>query len=323
MLPLALTLTTAAIATIGLYFWPGSDSPWGSPHESEDEIEVGGRSRKSKRHQYFDRITEEDTDDLIEDARRDELLRKEKSARRHNTGSARHNTSSSSSTMMAGALVVDKIEHAVGKAADLLPGTSGRKKAEAIKEIKREAEEVSKKQQYVPTPARKKNVAIVVSERKVLLGESSDPDFEEAGLPSVSYLILAISYCLLIFFSHSYHIYHIHWTSLIQSSTFWCTHHSLKPIRSPNLVHFALKKQQRQQRLQRAALTSQFVNLQPPTSRPPHPLSLLLLPCFRLSAHLNISFHLHKHHLSFLFYAPWPLRPFTSKNLSHCLHPVE
>ena len=210
LLPLALTITTAAIATIGLYFWPGSDSPWGSPHESEDEIEVGGRSRKSRRHQYFDRITEEDTDDLIEDARRDELLRKEKSARRHNTGSARHNTSSSSSTMMAGALVVDKIEHAVGKAADLLPGTSGRKKAEALKEIKREAEEVSKRQQYVPTPARKKNVAIVVSERKVLLGESSDLDFEEAGLPSVSYLILAISYCLLISFSHFCHIYHIH-----------------------------------------------------------------------------------------------------------------
>ena len=112
--------------------------------------------------------------------------------------------------MMAGALVVDKIEHAVGKAADLLPGTSGRKKAEALKEIKREAEEVSKRQQYVPTPARKKNVAIVVSERKVLLGESSDLDFEEAGLPSVSYLILAISYCLLISFSHFCHIYHIH-----------------------------------------------------------------------------------------------------------------
>jgi len=148
-------------------------------------MEVGGRSRKPRRHQYFDRITEEDTDDLIEDARRDELLRKEKSSRRHNnTGSPRHNTSSSS-TMMAGALVVDKIEHAVGKAADLLPGASERRKTEALKEIKKEAEEVSKKQQYVPMPARKKSVAIVVSERKVLLGEHSDPDFEEAGLPSV------------------------------------------------------------------------------------------------------------------------------------------
>lgn len=300
LLPLALTLTTAAIATVGLYFWPGSDSPWGSPHESEDEFEVGGRSRKSKRPQYFDRITEEDTDDLIEDARRDELLRKEKSARRHNTSSPRHNTSSSS-TMMGGALVVDKIEHVAGVAADLLPGTSERKKAEALKEIKKEAEEVSKKQQYVPTPARKKSVAIVVSERKVLLGEYSDLDFEETGLPSVSYLILAISYYLLISFSHFYHTYHTHWTSLTQSSTFWCTHRNLKPIRSPNLVHFALKKRQR---LQRAALISRFVNPQHPTSHPVRPLSLSPLLCFHPSAHSNISFHLHRHHLSFLSYAP-------------------
>ncbi|CAZ85479.1 unnamed protein product [Tuber melanosporum] len=183
LLPLALTLTTAAIATAGLYFWPGSDTPWTSPHESEDEVEAGGRSRKSRRHQYFDRITEEDTDDLIEDAGRDEKVRKEKSSHRHNTGSTRHSTGSSS-TMMAGALVVDRIEHAVGKAADLLPGTSERKKAEALREIKKEAEEVSKKQQYVPMPTRKKSVAIVVSERKVLFGQDSDLDFEEAGLPS-------------------------------------------------------------------------------------------------------------------------------------------
>ncbi|RPB03281.1 hypothetical protein L873DRAFT_1670350 [Choiromyces venosus 120613-1] len=190
LLPLALTLTTAAIATVGLYFWPGSDSSWTSPHESEDEAEVGGRSRKPKRHQYFDRITEEDTDDLIEDARRDEKIRREKSAHRHHTDStthsthsARHNTSSSS-TMMTGALVVDKIEHAVEKAADLLPGSSERKKAEALKEIKKEAEEASRTQQYIPMPARKKNVAIVVSERKVLFGQDTDLDFEEAGLPS-------------------------------------------------------------------------------------------------------------------------------------------
>ncbi|CUS09775.1 unnamed protein product [Tuber aestivum] len=183
LLPLALTLTTAAIATVGLYFWPGSDSPWASPHESEDEAEAGGRSRKPRRHQYFDRITEEDTDDLIEDARRDEKIRKEKSTRRHNTGSTKHDTSSSS-TMMAGALVVDKVEHAVGKAAGLFPGASERRKAEALREIKKEAEEVSRKQQYVPMPARKKSVAIVVSERKVLFGQDSDLDFEEAGLPS-------------------------------------------------------------------------------------------------------------------------------------------
>jgi hypothetical protein len=73
----------------------------------------------------------------------------------------------------------------VGMAAEMLPGAGRKKRAEAVKELKREAESMAKTGQYTPMPRRKKNVAIVVSERK-LAGRSADEDFEEAGLPSVS-----------------------------------------------------------------------------------------------------------------------------------------
>lgn len=176
IIPLALGLT-AAIASVGLYLWPDTESSYSSS-SSEDERDKARKRRRSKTprleaKEQLGRVTEEDTDDLEEDRRRDEeRLRRGKQ-----------------STVMSGAMQLERtVEHtimgAAGKAKELaIDVLPARKEAPAVREIKREA--AQDRPQYVPPPAKKKSVAIVVSERKALEGHDSDSDFEEAGLPSV------------------------------------------------------------------------------------------------------------------------------------------
>lgn len=182
IIPLALGLT-AAIASVGLYLWPDTENTY-SPGNSEDEREKKENRTLRTRRQFLehDRITEEDTDDLEEDRRRDEELRlKGKKTR--------------SSTVMSGALQFEKtvgsaVAGVAGKAKDVVAGVlpGGKRESEAVKELKREA--AMNREQYVPPPLKKKSVAIVVSERKALEGHDSDEDFEETGLPTVRSLAL-------------------------------------------------------------------------------------------------------------------------------------
>ncbi|KAI5844404.1 hypothetical protein DFP73DRAFT_496060 [Morchella snyderi] len=184
LIPIALGLT-AAIASVGLYLWPDTESNYSSSSD-EDRKKVRSRRRlKSSRRRFreHDRISEEDTDDLEEDRRRDEERLRLKGKHTNTVGA-----------VVAGAItaekkvehaVVDVVEKAKGLAFDVLPA---KKAPEAVIELKKEAS--TEKPQYVPPPAKKKSVAVVVSERKALEGHDSDSDFEETGLPMslLSYL---------------------------------------------------------------------------------------------------------------------------------------
>jgi hypothetical protein len=101
IIPFALTLTTAALASAGLYFfsansatasYPGSDSEQESDLRRRPSNSANSASRR-RREQYnnqrrrvsrdYDRITEEDTD-AIEESRREDELRSLK--KRHSVG---------------------------------------------------------------------------------------------------------------------------------------------------------------------------------------------------------------------------------------------
>lgn len=170
IIPLALGLT-AAIATVGLYLWPDTDSSYSSGSSGDEREKDRGRHRKLKTRRQLlehDRITEEDTDDLEEDRRRDEKLKLK---------------GKQPNTMMAGALQLGGT--AVATVATVVEAVVGKKESEPdpIKLLKEEA--ATNTQQYVPLPAKKRTVAVVVAERKALEGHDSDSDFEETGLPSV------------------------------------------------------------------------------------------------------------------------------------------
>lgn len=177
IIPLALGLT-AAIASVGLYLWPDTESNYSSGSSGDEREKHRGKHRKLKTRRQLlehDRITEEDTDDLEEDRRRDEQLKLK---------------GKQPSTMMAGALqlggtaVTTVVEAVVGK-------KESEPELDPIKALKLEA--ATNTQQYVPLPAKKKTVAIVVAERKALEGHDSDSDFEEAGLPSVRLPSLSVA----------------------------------------------------------------------------------------------------------------------------------
>lgn len=181
IIPLALGLT-AAIATVGLYLWPDTESGYSSGSSGDEREKDRGRHRKLKTRRQLlehDRITEEDTDDLEEDRQRDEKL-KLKGKR--------------PSTIMAGALQLG--ENAVATVVEAVEAVVGKNESEPdpIKALKEEAAANTQQyvpppitQKYVPPPAKKKTVAIVVAERKALEGHDSDSDFEETGLPSVRF----------------------------------------------------------------------------------------------------------------------------------------
>lgn len=195
IIPLALGLT-AAIATVGLYLWPDTESSYAEGNSGDEREKDRNRHRKPKTRRQFlehDRITEEDTDDFEEDRRRDEVLKLKGKQR---------STVVSGASQFGGA--VDNVVSAVMDGARGV--VVGRRDSDSIKLLKEEAamntqqyvplppkeESVTMNtQQYVPPPAKKKSVAIVVAERKALEGHDSDSDYEETGLPSVRLLSLS------------------------------------------------------------------------------------------------------------------------------------
>lgn len=178
IIPLALGLT-AAIATVGLYLWPDTESSYSSGSSGDEREKDRGRHRKLKTRRQLlehDRITEEDTDDLEEDRQRYEELKSK---------GRQSNTIMAGALQLGGTAVATVVEAVVGK---------NESEPDPIKALKEEAAMNTQQyvpppakniQQYVPPPAKKKTVAIVVAERKALEGHDSDSDFEETGLPSV------------------------------------------------------------------------------------------------------------------------------------------
>lgn len=180
IIPLALGLT-AAIASVGLYLWPDSESSYSSGSSGDEREKERVKHRKLKTRRQFlehDRITEEDTDDFEEDCRRDEKLKLK----------GKQSSSSMSNAVQLGGAVENAVSAVVGSAVSVVGGAVGvvvgRRGSDAIKDLKAEA--AINTQQYVPLPSKKKSVAIVVSERKASEAHDSDSDYEDAvGLPSV------------------------------------------------------------------------------------------------------------------------------------------
>lgn len=169
IIPLALGLT-AAIASVGLYLWSDPESSYSSGSSGDEREKERGKHRKRRQLLEHDRITEEDTDDLEEDRRRDEKLKLK----------GKQTSAMMSGARQSGGFVENAITTVAEKAKEVVVGRKG---SDAIKELKEEA--AMNKQQYVPPPAKKKSVAIVVAERKALEGHDSDEEYEETGLPSV------------------------------------------------------------------------------------------------------------------------------------------
>lgn len=179
LIPIALGLT-AAIASVGLYLWPDTESNYSSSSDEDRKKLRRRRRHKSSRRRFreYDHITEEDTDDLEEDRRRDEERLRLKG--KHTSAVGAVVASAITAEKKVEHAVVDVVEKAKELAFDVLPA---KKKPEAVIELKKEAS--MERPQYVPPPAKKKTVAVVVSERKALEGHDSDSDFEETGLPAV------------------------------------------------------------------------------------------------------------------------------------------
>lgn len=175
IIPLALGLT-AAIATVGLYLWPDTESSYAEGNSGDEREKERNRHRKPKTRRQFlehDRITEEDTDDFEEDRRRDEVLKLKGKQR--------------SSVVSGASQFGGAVENVISAVVDSARGVVvGRRDSDSIKLLKEEA--AMNTQQYVPPPPKKKSVAIVVAERKALEGHDSDSDYEETGLPSVRLL---------------------------------------------------------------------------------------------------------------------------------------
>lgn len=218
LLPFALTLTTAAIASAGLYWFSSESSPPSSYPGSDSEHEPSRHRRRRERrrrdHLTHDHITEEDTDAIEESRREEELYRKRKAMQR--------------ATSMGG--VVEYMKEAAAGAYEKMRGDSEDYEFAEEEELQRpqgphvpretpridtaptisahvgetardmptsfpisavagpaaSAISVPAIQQYVPAPKRKKTIAIVVAERKATQGHDSDGEFEEALIPSVS-----------------------------------------------------------------------------------------------------------------------------------------
>jgi hypothetical protein len=216
LLPFALTLTTAAIASAGLYWFSSESSPPSSYPGSDSEHEPSRHRRRRERrrrdHLTHDHITEEDTDAIEESRREEELYRKRKAMQR--------------ATSMGG--VVEYMKEAAAGAYEKMRGDgedyefAEEEELQRGPQIARETPRIDTAptipahvgetardtptsfpisavagpaasaipapaiQQYVPAPKRKKAIAIVVAERKATQGHDSDGEFEEALMPSVS-----------------------------------------------------------------------------------------------------------------------------------------
>lgn len=194
LIPIALGLT-AAIASVGLYLWPDTESNYSSSSD-EDRKRLKNhrrdrlRSSKSSRRRYPEidnerehgPISEEDPEDLEEDLRRDEERSRLKGKQTSVAGAAV--SSAFAAEKKVEHAVVDVVEKAKELAFEVLPA---KREPENVIELKKEAS--MEREQYMPPPAKKKTVAVVVSERKASEGHDSDSDFEETGL-SASLLAL-------------------------------------------------------------------------------------------------------------------------------------
>jgi len=218
ILPFALTLTTAALASAGLYFFSSESSPPSSYPGSDSEHEPSRRSyssghhRRRRRHdRVHDHITEEDTD-AIEDSRREEqLYRKRKSAAgvmsymKDAVENFTHHGDDDGLAFEEDEEVVHRprpardgppqqpprpsvIDTATGRR-PTAPSSSAPISAVAPNSSARDISAASAstaiaQTQYVPPPRRKRPVVLVVEERKATHGHDSDAEFEEL-LPAV------------------------------------------------------------------------------------------------------------------------------------------
>lgn len=191
LVPLALTVTAFA-ATAGLWFLSDKGSPSRDySYESglssdEDPRQSSSRRRRARlgdlrdrrRGREHDRITEEDTEDLEEERRREESLRRGRGERERVRGEL---TMSPEATAVMGATSVMDLPDAPTPPH---PGSFPVDVGPELTEVPPVPEG-----RYIPPPPPKRKVAIVLSERRALTGHDSDEDFEEAGLPSVSAVV--------------------------------------------------------------------------------------------------------------------------------------
>lgn len=245
ILPFALTLTTAALASAGLYFFSSESSPPSSYPGSDSEHEPSRRSysgshhRRRRRHdRVHDHITEEDTD-AIEDSRREEqLYRKRKSAAgvmsymKDAVENFTHHGDDDGLAFEEDEEVMNRprpardgppqqpprpsvIDTATGRR-PTAPSSSAPISAVAPNSSARNITAASAsttataQTQYVPLPRRKRPVALVVEERKATHGHDSDAEFEEL-LPARSLLSklprpLELSNTILYILIHSPHM---------------------------------------------------------------------------------------------------------------------
>jgi hypothetical protein len=211
ILPFALTLTTAALASAGLYFfssdssspssYPGSDSEHDRPRRRHS-------SRRRRRSTLPDHITEEDTDAIEESRHEEELYRKRRSAAgvmsymreavEHFTGGEDNEddlafgeeeeeereqryTQSQQRVQQQQQSQYQQMQKQV-RDPSVIDTTVSRAASVPISAVAGAVENT----QYVPPPRRKRPIAIVVEEIKATQGHESDGDFVEALLPTVS-----------------------------------------------------------------------------------------------------------------------------------------
>ncbi|KAF8251538.1 hypothetical protein K440DRAFT_658636 [Wilcoxina mikolae CBS 423.85] len=215
ILPFALTLTTAALASAGLYFFSSESSPPSSYPGSDSEQEPPRRRRRERRRtdRVHDHITEEDTDAIEESRREEELFKKRRANAKGGVGGgiAAYMRGAAAGAMekMRG----DEEEYGFG---DEEQSRSARYMQEPKRDIPRVdtttpitattaitttsavvdrgatptvpisavTGSVENTQQYVPPPKPKKTIAIVIQEQKATQGHDSDGDFEEVHGPS-------------------------------------------------------------------------------------------------------------------------------------------
>jgi hypothetical protein len=223
ILPFALTLTTAALASAGLYFFSdGSSSPYSSSSDGESDGGggggrgagvTGGRSRSGagakralKRERRWDRehdhITEEDTDALEsfgrdegEFGRRPALSRASARA----VGAVERDRARSGAGVGVGVVEasgairsapeesgMERVRSGAGGGfgvGEVSGAVRGVTEEKGIERVRSRAGEVSGAirgavgegaERYVPTPRRRRNIALVVGERLATTGHESD-----------------------------------------------------------------------------------------------------------------------------------------------------
>jgi hypothetical protein len=217
ILPFALTLTTAALASAGLYFFSSDSSSSSSYPGSDSERDRPRRqhsSRRRRRSTLPDHITEEDTDAIEESRREEELYRKRRSAAgvmsymreavEHFTGGEnneedlafgeeeeeeeereqRYTQSQQQHVQQQQQSQYQQMQSTQKQVREpsIVDTAVSRAPSVPISAVAGPVENT----QYVPAPRRKRPIAMVVEEIKATQGHESDSDFVEALLPTVS-----------------------------------------------------------------------------------------------------------------------------------------